>query len=215
MKTIKWHIEDDIGFLVLNQPPRNTLNNQFFNEFKWWYNNILPESEIKGIIIHGNGRHFSSGSDVNELISLINSKEDIAANNLLQDNSLLFDNIKKIKIPVIAAIRGVCLGSGLELALSCDIRICSEKGVLGLPEVLFEIIPGCGGTQLMTQLAGRKTAMELILSGQNFTPQYALENNLVDLVVPLNEVIDKAREVIQNLENSSFTNLKSTIKENE
>ncbi len=128
----------------------------------------------------------------------------------LYDNgrsSMLLGNLKsfrffdELEIPVVAAIRGVCLGSALELALFCHCRICGEGSVLGLPESTFGLLPGCGGIQKMEILAGLPRAMELILSGSTFTPEDALRWHVIDCIVPKENTIDEAVNFIRAVGN--------------
>ncbi len=99
-------------------------------------------------------------------------------------------------MPVVAAIRGVCLGSALELALFCHLRICAPGSVLGLPESTFGLIPGCGGVQKMIAIAGRARALELILSGETFSGEDAHRWKIVDTLCGKNEVVEEAIRII-------------------
>jgi len=116
----------------------------------------------------------------------------------LYDNLNSFRYFYDLDIPVIAAIRGVCLGSALELALFCHARICGKGSVLGLPEASFGLIPGCGGIQNINALAGRPRALELILSGSSFTAEDALNWKIVDKIVPKKDIVDTAIQIIKN-----------------
>jgi enoyl-CoA hydratase/carnithine racemase len=118
---------------------------------------------------------------------------------LLNNNLHAFSFFEQCTVPVVAAIRGVCLGSGLELALFCHARVCGAGAVLGLPESTFGLMPGCGGVYKMNSLAGRARTMELILSGASFSAEEALAWKIVDLIVPKKEVIARAIEVIDTL----------------
>jgi enoyl-CoA hydratase/carnithine racemase len=127
----------------------------------------------------------------------------------LNKNSQIFYSLKDLKIPVIAAIRGVCLGSAFELALCCDYIICGEKAVLGLPETTFGLIPGCTGTLVLPKLVGKSLAMELILSGDTFSPLQAKEWGIVQEIVSTKEVIEEATAVAKKLSKSFNQEFKS------
>lgn len=167
---------------------------------------MIPGSGVSGIVIHGSGRHFSSGADLDDIIGAM--KEDAVHECSVNDNdrsSMLLDNLKsfrffeELEVPVVAAIRGVCLGSALELALFCHCRICGEGSVLGLPESTFGLLPGCGGIQKMMALTGLPRAMELILAGATFSPDEALRWRLIDRIVPKEEAVDEAVTFIREV----------------
>jgi enoyl-CoA hydratase len=109
---------------------------------------------------------------------------------------------KKTEIPVISAIRGVCLGSAFELTLLSHFRFCGEDAVLGLPETTFNLLPGVGGISGMVELVDKAVAMELILSGITFPAEDALKLKLVDRIIPKREVVlhafDFAKAVMNN-----------------
>jgi enoyl-CoA hydratase/carnithine racemase/phosphopantetheinyl transferase (holo-ACP synthase) len=191
--TISWSIDEGIGQLVLNQPPNNKMNKQFFEELKSLYHEIITKADLKAIIISGKGRHFSAGADLDEMLQRI--LEDHRNNRepeFLLNNSAIFNFFENLNIPVIAAIRGVCIGSAFELALSCHFRFCEEGSLLALPESTFNLMPGCGGTQLLTRLAGFSKAVEIILEGRNLSPEEALSLGIIDKITPRKQVVQNA-----------------------
>lgn len=213
-KVLNWHIKDDIGFLELNNPPSNPMDSAFFEEFYWWRTEIVENAKIKAIIIHGKGRHFSSGAVLEDLLRIINTSHsqigDIdKISNFLNKNSRIFYSLKDLNIPVIAAVRGVCLGSALELALCTDYIVCGEKAVLGLPETTFRLMPGCTGTYALPKIVGKALAMELILSGKTFSPLEAKEMGIVTNIVPSKEVLKKAIIIANKLCTKNFKEIKS------
>lgn len=211
--TINWHIINQIGFLELNNPPSNAMSSIFFDEFYQWRNKVVQKADIKSIIIKGKGRHFSSGAVVDELVHTIQDSKkqsgdikDVSA--VLNQNSQLFLSLKDLAIPVISAVRGVCLGSAFELALCADYILCADKTVLGLPESTFGLIPGCTGTYILPKMTGKALAMELILTGKTFSAEQALKWNLIHQVVPAKQIEEKAIEVAHRLQNNFHTDLK-------
>ncbi|MBP7735847.1 MAG: enoyl-CoA hydratase/isomerase family protein [Spirochaetes bacterium] len=162
---------------------------------------VIPLSDVTGIVIYGEGRHFSSGADLDDLISAIkgHGKSDLDQDrsSILSDNLRSFTFFENLTIPVVAAIRGVCLGSALELALFCHCRICGNGSVLGLPESTFGLIPGCGGISNMASLAGLPRTMELVLSGSSFTSEEAHQWKIVDKIVPKKDVVTAAINFIK------------------
>jgi enoyl-CoA hydratase len=123
-------------------------------------------------------------------------------NEFINRNYEAFLFFKKTEIPVISAIRGVCLGSAFELALLSHFRFCGEDAVLGLPETTFNLLPGVGGISGMVELVDKAVAMELILSGITFPAEDALKLKLVDRIIPKREVVlhafDFAKAVMNN-----------------
>ncbi|MFC2096554.1 enoyl-CoA hydratase/isomerase family protein, partial [Bacteroidota bacterium] len=203
-----------IGFLELNNPPSNPMGSMFFEEFYWWRTEIVEKEDIKAIIIHGKGRHFSSGAVLEDLLGIINRSHskigDIEKiSNFLNKNSRIFYSLKDLEIPVIAAVRGVCLGSAFELALCTDYIVCGEKAVLGLPETTFGLMPGCTGTYALPKIVGKALAMELILSGKTFSPYEAKDMGVLTNIVPSKEVLKKAIIVANKLDAKNFIEIKS------
>jgi enoyl-CoA hydratase/carnithine racemase len=185
--TIQWTIEQGIGRLTLNQPPSNTMTMEFFRDLRSLMHQISTLRNLKAIVISGNGRHYSSGADISELLKHAGDRNMIG-------NYQAFHTLDQLEIPVISAIRGVCLGSAFELALFSHFRICAEDAVLGLPESSYNLMPGLGGIQRLAAIAGKARAMELILRGCTFSAAEALEMMLVDAVVPKSMVIPLSLE---------------------
>ncbi len=204
-RIVNWKTEDGIGYLSLNKPPSNMMNIVFFDELHDIVSNSIDTRSLEAIIIYGMGRHFSAGADLNNLLENIKDKtttnetgDIIHYPGFLNSHYKTFTFFQEIDIPVIAAIRGVCLGSALELALYCDIRICGEGSILGLPETTYNLIPGCGGIQKLLRLCGQSKALELILTGRTFTAEEALKWNIIDKIVPKKEVIDIAVQLAKS-----------------
>jgi enoyl-CoA hydratase len=154
----------------------------FFQEMQVLMREISGNRELRAIIISGSGRHFSSGADISELLGHVD-------NSTMLENYRAFLLLEQLNIPVISAIRGVCLGSAFELSLFSHFRIAAEDAVLGLPESTFNLMPGIGGIQRVSAMAGKARAIEIILRGITFSAIDALEMGLVDAVVPRSEVI--------------------------
>ena len=212
-KVLNWHIKDDIGYLEINNPPSNPMDSVFFEEFYWWRTEIVEKTDIKAVIIHGKGRHFSSGAVLEDLLGIITrnyrqNKDIKKVSEFLNKNSQIFYSLKDLEIPVIAAVRGVCLGSAFELALCTDYIVCGGRAVLGLPEATFGLMPGCTGTYVLPKVIGKALAMELILSGETFSPQEALEWKIIQKVVPAKQVLDNATQVAKKLAQKFTSELK-------
>jgi len=187
-KKISWEIRDGLGFISFIDPPENRMDSIFFEEFGVIIDEIIPASTAIALIISGSGRHFSSGAELEDLFRIIQQKK----TDTLISNYELFHSLSQMKIPVIAAIKGVCIGSGLELALHCHFRLCAEDAILGLPESSFGLIPGLGGISKLMEFSGKAKAIELALKGHHFNANDALKWHIVDEVYPKKIVVEKA-----------------------
>jgi len=207
--TITFDLVDGIGHIILNQPPSNVMNLLFFRELSDLVEKIDGMSTLKALVISGKGRHFSSGAQLDELLSLVGNGESGGKginNHRLQEfldrNYRTFLFFENLEIPVISAIRGVCLGSALELALFSHFRFCGEDAVFGLPETTYQLIPGIGGLSRISALAGKAKALELVLRGNTFPAEKALQYHLVDKILPKRMVVpfavSFARSIMSN-----------------
>jgi enoyl-CoA hydratase len=209
LKTISFSVIDGIGHLELIQPPANQMTDEFFKEFNELVDEFRVMKGINAIIISSRGRHFSSGAILEELLETATSKEGKIDSLKIEDwntisernyRSFLF--FEEAEIPVVAAIRGVCLGSAFERALFCHFRFCGEDAVFGLPETTFNLIPGLGGIRKVASLCGQSKAIELILKGNTFGAEEAQLIHLIDRIVPRREVVEFSvafvRKVMKN-----------------
>jgi len=204
--TISFELIDGIGHLQLNQPPSNEMTLDFFSELAQITDEMHSVSEMKALVISGKGRHFSSGARLTELIpttwdgktgTAVLSGSEIEK--FLERNNRSFLFLENLEIPVISAIRGVCLGSALEIALFTHFRFCGEDAVFGLPETTFHLIPGIGGISRIAALSGIANALEIVLRGNTFPAEDALKMNIVDLILPRREVVQRAIEFVKSL----------------
>lgn len=168
--------------ITICNPPHNYLLSGFFTELSSCRELILS-SNVDAIIFTGKGNVFSKGADIEEIKSNPNALD---LRTILYGNEL-FTFFSRLDKPVIAAINGSCLGGGLELALACHIRLCSEKARLGLPELSIGVIPGLGGIQRLIRVVGESKALEMILLGDIISASRALELNLVSRIFPKKE----------------------------
>jgi len=198
---ISFEVKNSIGYLVLIDEPENRMDSQFFEELNYLTKDVIPQSEVSAIIVHGKGRHFSSGAKLDELIEKINAEENGV--DALSSNYQSFQFFDELQIPVIAAIRGVCIGSALELALHCHFRICSEDTLLGLPESTFGILPGAGGIPKMLEIVGMAKTIELVIKGNTFNAEDAQKWGLIDLVFSKKELLIKA-ELLAKLTSDNY-----------
>ncbi len=187
-------VVDSIAQLTIDAPPKNEMDVGFFNALSRMAGTELGKLDVDGVIVHGQGRHFSSGANVPQLIEM-GQKSDYHLK--LEENARAYRALEELSCPVIAAITGCCLGSGMELALACTYRIATKHAVFALPESTFGLMPGCGGTIRLTRMVGKSKAMEMILSGRTVLADEARAMNLVDLVVEKNVLMATAKTIIQ------------------
>jgi len=196
-RTILYTRENGIGVVCINRPQAlNTLNSEVFSELYQVFNEIGTDSEIKVVIITGAGdKAFVAGTDIIEMKSRSRLEIRGFAMAARKANEAIY-NLGK---PIIAAINGFALGGGLELAMVCDLRICSENAKFGQPEINLGIIPGGGGTQRLTRLVGMTKAKELLFTGDMIDAQTAVDIGLVNKVVPAGKLMDEAKALAQKL----------------
>ncbi len=194
--TILVEKEDQITTIYLNRPPYNPLSSELFAELSDAMDKVAQDEETRVLIITGKGdKALAAGADIKEMARL----DDSEIINMNKISRQAFSKIANLDKPTIAAINGLALGGGLELALTCDFRICSENAKLGLPEINLAIIPGGGGTQRLQRLVGQAKAKELLFLGETIKAEDALAMGLVNQVVPLEELLNAAKELAKKL----------------
>jgi len=188
-----------IGRLTLNAPPRNEMDVNFFNRFTAMRRSLFPGLKLKGLIVRGAGRHFSSGANVEELGALLSGRDGHRGEEFLLENVESFLALEQMPFPSVAAVSGCCFGVGLELALACRYRIAAPRAVFSCPEATFGLMPGCGGTIRLQKLVGPARAAEIILSGRMILAEEARELGLIDLIVDRSELLKSAEALVMKL----------------
>ncbi len=195
--------EQNIAWLAIDVPNEkmNTLQAAFADEMKEIFAQLKDTSGVKGVIIHSlKPDNFVAGADVRMLEACTTASE---AEALAKQGQELFQQLSDLPYPVVAAIHGPCLGGGLELALACDYRVCtdSDKTRLGLPEVQLGLLPGSGGTQRLPRLIGLLPSLDLILTGKQLRAKKAKKLGVVDACVPETILLDVAKQLIEKGKN--------------
>jgi 3-hydroxyacyl-CoA dehydrogenase/enoyl-CoA hydratase/3-hydroxybutyryl-CoA epimerase len=160
---------------------------------------LMGEQQLRGVVVTGPGAGmFCAGADVALIRDVATAAEGEAA---AARGRTIFARLRELRVPVVAAIEGPCLGGGLELALFCDVRVASDHAAtqLGLPEVKLGILPGFGGTQNLARLVGLPKAVDLILQGRMLRPKQARKAGLVDRVVPASKLLAAAEQEVERL----------------
>ena len=192
MSFVKLEKQGHVGVMTISRPEAlNALNSQVLTDLSSAIDAAEQDAEIYVVILTGEGRSFVAGADIGEMVnfSAIDGKRfGVHGGNVF----LKLENMSK---PVIAAVNGFALGGGCELAMSCDIRLASEKAKFGQPEVGLGITPGFGGTQRLPRIVGVSKAMELILTGKTIGAAEAKSIGLVSEVYPPEELMGKAMEM--------------------
>ncbi|KAK4481222.1 hypothetical protein RD792_012105 [Penstemon davidsonii] len=183
---------DGVAIITISNPPVNALALAIFDGIEEKLTEAMRRDDVRAIVFIGSGGKFSGGFDINVFARV----HQTGSNSVLPDVSVdLFVNIlEDAKKPVVAAIEGLALGGGLELALACHARIASPKAQLGLPELTLGVIPGSGGTQRLPRLIGLPKAIEMMLSSKSITSEEGKKLGLVDAVVPSEELLKVSRQ---------------------
>jgi enoyl-CoA hydratase len=187
--------EDGVEILVLKHPPVNALSTALLVELDRRISEIAADTKARAVILTGDGQYFSAGADLKEMATLDLS----TAPDVVRKGHALFARIAGLRPPVVAAINGLALGGGLELALACDLRIAGESAKLGAPEVNYGLMPAYGGTQRLPRLVGVAKAKELIFTGAMISAAEALKIGLVNKTVPAGQELRAARDLAHTI----------------
>ncbi|WP_071394347.1 enoyl-CoA hydratase/isomerase family protein [Bacillus tuaregi] len=188
---LRCEIENKVAVVTIDHEPGNKLNTQVYQEITQLMGELEINPEVKAIVLTGAGDEaFVAGADINEMVDL----DTVGMMNLTQITRVSFSRIENLTKPVIAAINGEARGGGFELALTCDLRIASEKAQFAFPEINLGVIPGGGGTQRIQKVVGQGTAKELLYFGKFIDAQRAYELQIVNQIVPHDQVLATAKE---------------------
>jgi enoyl-CoA hydratase len=183
-----------IALVNLNRPKElNALNLQLMTELKGALQALDEDDDVRVIILTGNEKAFAAGADIKQMAGKT------AIDMLNVDQFSTWDQIKKTKKPLVAAVSGFALGGGCELAMTCDMIVASESAKFGQPEIKIGVMPGAGGTQRLTRAIGKAKAMELVLTGDFLSAEQALHYGLVNCVVPTEMYLEAAAELAEKI----------------
>ena len=189
---IHYRREDSLALIGLTSAPVNALGQALREQLLEACERAAADASVRAIVLHGEGLVFSAGADISEFGS--------AASFARPDLSSLLVRLTELDKPLIAAIGGLALGGGLELALACGYRVAEAGARLGLPEIKLGLLPGAGGTQRLPRLIGAEAALEMIVSGQPITAAKALALGLIERVAPdADSLLDTARSLANDL----------------
>jgi enoyl-CoA hydratase/carnithine racemase len=188
---------DNMALVTLNRPDRlNALNYALIDRLMAVLDEVETDSTVRAVILTGAGdRAFSAGADIHEFARTVRHGRDTAIRDFVRRGQAMTARLEAFRKPVIAAVNGLAFGGGCEITEAVHLAIASERAQFAKPEINLGMPPTFGGTQRLPRLAGRKRALELLLSGDAFTPAHALEIGLVNKVVPHDALLPAAREL--------------------
>ena len=196
MNFINYEQDGMVGIITINRPEAlNALNSAVLDELNGCLDGI-DTNVVRAIVLTGAGnKSFVAGADIGEMSKLSPAEGEACG----KKGNDVFRKIETFPIPVIAAVNGFALGGGCEIAMSCDIRICSDNAMFGQPEVGLGITPGFGGTQRLARLVGAGMAKQLIYTARNIKADEALRIGLVNAVYPQEELLGVAKKMAGNI----------------
>ncbi len=197
LEKIALEVADGIATITFRNPDKlNAWDGQMLEELKTTLENVSHQEEVRLVVFTGEGRAFSVGADMNWF-----TPDPLTHRFRLQARFAhdFFDALEEMEKPVIAAINGLCVGGGLEFALSSDVRVAAEEARFGFPEVNAGIIPGSGGCSRLARLVGVGFAKELILTGELISAAEANRIGLINAVVPASQLMAKTKEYAEKI----------------
>jgi enoyl-CoA hydratase len=178
----------------MNRPKQlNALSGELMGAVVGALQELDADPEIRALVLGGNERAFAAGADIAELAA--GTPISLYENRRIDT----WDSVRDLRTPVVAAVSGVCLGGGCELAMLCDLIVASETAKFGQPEINLGVLPGAGGTQRLTRAVGKSVAMDMILTGRMLSAREALAFGLVARVVAKEVWLDEAKRVAREI----------------
>jgi enoyl-CoA hydratase len=183
--------QDGVALVTVSRPEKlNALNRDTVGELADAFQRAREDGAIRALIVTGAGeKAFVAGADINELAAV----SPVEAQALASRGQAIFRALETMPKPAVAAVNGFALGGGLELAMSCTIRVASPNAKFGQPEVKLGIVPGYGGTQRLPRLVGRGIALDMLISGETIDAAEAHRIGLVNYIAPAGELLDFCR----------------------
>lgn len=183
-----------IALIQLNRPKElNALNLQLMGELRDTLKELDENEEVRVIVITGNEKAFAAGADIKQMAGKS------AIDMLKADQFSTWDQIRKTRKPIIAAVSGFALGGGCELAMTCDMIVASETALFGQPEIKIGVTPGAGGTQRLTKAIGKARTMEMVLTGKFISAEEAYAYGLINKVVPVELYLEEAMKLAKEV----------------
>lgn len=208
MEFLSWTVEDHVAKVTINRPPANALSRALIVEVNELMDAVENDDSVRVIVLHGEGRFFSAGADIKEFTQI---KTGVEFSALAASGQEIFERLERFSKPFIASIHGAALGGGLELAMSCHMRIVSENAKLGLPELQLGLIPGFAGTQRLPRLVGMPKAAEMLLTSEPISGLEAVKWGLANRAYAEEELLAKTMELATKIAKKSPVAMKAAI----
>lgn len=208
MEFLSWTVENHVAKVTINRPPANALSRALIVEVNELMDAVEHDESVRVIVLHGEGRFFSAGADIKEFTQIKTGEE---FSELAASGQEIFERLERFSKPVIASIHGAALGGGLELAMSCHMRIVSENAKLGLPELQLGLIPGFAGTQRLPRLVGMPKAAEMLLTSEPINGLEAVKWGLANRAFAEEELLAKTMELATKIAKKSPVAMKAAI----
>lgn len=193
---ISFTIEHNLGIIRIDNPPANYLIKPEFVPAAV-LQNWIEKNRLKGILVCGSGKHFSGGAELDRLFAM--SHDEGIMESEINKGKALLRYVENLNIPVVAAIQGICFGGGLEIALACHIRICSNNALFAFPESNQGIMPGLGGINSLREQISFPDALKFVLSGDMINAEEARLMKLVDYIVPSDDLIPYSMNLLKKM----------------
>ncbi|MED4903806.1 enoyl-CoA hydratase [Parageobacillus thermoglucosidasius] len=208
MEFFRVHKEEFVADVAFSRPPANALSSAVLKELSSLLDELEADENVRVVLLHGEGRFFSAGADIKEFTSIKSSEEAVK---LAKAGQQVLERIERFTKPVIAAVHGAALGGGLELAMSCHVRIVSENAKLGLPELQLGIIPGFAGTQRLPRYVGFSKAAEMMWTSEPITGTEAVQWGLASKAVPEEQLLEEAKKLAKKIAQKSPISIRATL----
>lgn len=208
MEFLSVTIGDGVAVATIKRPPANALSRALIQEVDALMDQVENDDTVRVIVLHGEGRFFSAGADIKEFTSVKSGAE---FSELAKNGQDVFERLERFPKPVIAAIHGVALGGGLELAMACHIRNVTEDAKLGLPELQLGLIPGFAGTQRLPRYVGMPKAAEMMLTAEPISGEEAVRYGLANRSYTDEELLPATLELAKKIAKKSPIAVKATL----
>lgn len=193
-KNIIVETHDAVGLIRLNRPAAlNALNSELIGELNEALAGFERDNAIGCMVITGSEKSFAAGADIKEMLP----KTYMDA--YLEDFITSWEQVSRVRKPIIAAVAGFALGGGCEVAMMCDFIIAGDNAKFGQPEIKLGVMPGAGGTQRLTRFVGKSKAMDMCLTGRMMDAAEAERSGLVSRVVPVAQLLDEALKTAKSI----------------
>jgi enoyl-CoA hydratase len=194
LETIRVERRGRVALVTLDRPKAlNALNTQLMHEVSQTLTQLDRASDVGAIVVTGSAKAFAAGADIKEM------QQQSFADVYTGDWFAAWDDLGRVRTPLVAAVAGYALGGGCELAMMCDVLLAADTAVFGQPEIKLGVIPGIGGSQRLTRAIGKAKAMEMVLTGRTIGAEEAERAGLVSRIVPADDLLAEALSVADTI----------------